>query len=137
LIGKQNLYEHSVRVPLVISGPGVPANVSSDAMCYLFDVFPTLGALCGVPAPQTSEGIDFSGALLHPGESGRETLRFAYKDVQQALCDAEWKYINYPKAGRSQLFNLKQDPAETRDLSALPEHKERVERMHSLLSAAP
>ena len=52
LIGKQNLYEHSVRVPLIISGPGIPAGKRTDAMCYLFDVLPTLGKLCGVPRTQ-------------------------------------------------------------------------------------
>jgi arylsulfatase A-like enzyme len=48
LIGKQNLYEHSLRVPLIVSGPDLPHDVSTDALCYLFDVFPSLGGLCGV-----------------------------------------------------------------------------------------
>src|SRR6516165_9911235 len=51
LIGKQNVYEHSLRVPLLVSGPGVPAGKRSDAMVYLFDVLPTLGVQCGVKGP--------------------------------------------------------------------------------------
>ena len=45
LIGKQNLYEHSMRVPLIVAGPGIAVDKRSDAMCYLFDVMPTLGKL--------------------------------------------------------------------------------------------
>ena len=56
LIGKQNCYEHSMGVPLLIAGPGIPSGRRTEAMCYLFDVLPTLGKLCGVPPPSTSEG---------------------------------------------------------------------------------
>ncbi|RFC45056.1 MAG: Arylsulfatase A [Verrucomicrobia bacterium] len=137
LIGKQNLYEHSIRVPLVISGPGVPANVTTDALCYLFDVFPTLGAVCGVKAPATSEGVSLASVLREPSKAGRSFLRFAYKDVQQAVSDGEWKLIDYPKAGRIQLFNLQRDPSENEDLSSSAEHKERVEGMLSMLAEKP
>lgn len=102
-------------------------------MCYLFDVFPTLGALCGVKAPVQSEGIDFSRALLNAGESARSSLRFAYKDVQQAACDNEWKLIYYPKIQRTQLFNLKEDPAEIRDLSESPGNSQKIEQLRRLL----
>ena len=71
LIGKQNVYEHSLRVPLIIGGPGIPANKRTDAMCYLFDVLPTLGKLCGVPAPKTSEGIDLTTSLSDPARPAR------------------------------------------------------------------
>jgi arylsulfatase A-like enzyme len=134
LIGKQNLYEHSVRVPLIISGPGVPVDKTSDAMCYLFDVFPTLGSLCGVSAPTTSEGVSFNRALLNPGAPARKTVRFAYKNVQQAACDSEWKLIYYPKIQRTQFFNLKEDPAEVSDLSESPEQQVRIEQMRGLLT---
>ena len=56
LFGKQNLYEHSMRAPLIIAGPGIAAGRRADALSYLHDVFPTLGELCGVPAPEGNEG---------------------------------------------------------------------------------
>jgi len=40
LMGKQNLYDHSVRIPLVMAGPGIPAGQQSDTLCYLFDIYP-------------------------------------------------------------------------------------------------
>mgnify|MGYP000530578542 CR=1 FL=1 len=54
LIGKQNLYEHSVRVPLIVAGPGIPAGRRTAAMCYLFDLLPTLGAALAPLLPQAA-----------------------------------------------------------------------------------
>ena len=106
-------------------------------MCYLFDVFPTLGALCKVAGPPTSEGLDFSAVLRDPAQQGRLTLQFAYKDVQKAVCDGDWKFIHYPKVNRTQLFHLKTDPNETRDLSSDPNQANRISGLHSLLQHTP
>jgi arylsulfatase A-like enzyme len=117
LIGKQNLYEHSIRVPLIVCGPGIPSGKTTDAMCYLYDVLPTLGAMCGVPAPPRSEGKDLSAILHDPSRPGRSGLLFAYKGVQRALRVEDWKLIRYPTAGQVQLFNLKDDPFEMKNLA--------------------
>ena len=129
LIGKQNLYEHSMRVPLIIAGPGIAADKRSDAMCYLFDVMPTLGTLCGVTAPMDSQGSEFSAVLKDPSKPARPFLMFGYKSIQKALSDGRWKLIRYPHVDRTQLFDLHADPYETKDLSALPEHAERIKAM--------
>ncbi len=126
LIGKQNLYEHSMRVPLIVAGPGVPAGRRTAAMCYLFDVLPTLGSLCGVPAPATSEGRDLSAVLRDPAQPGRPALMFAYRDIQRAVRDERWKLIRYPQVDRTQLFDLASDPDETRDLAADPAQAGRI-----------
>lgn len=116
LIGKQNLYEHSMRVPLIISGPGIAAGKRTDAMCYLFDVMPTLGALCGVSAPKTSEGIDLSEILHNRSQVARKELVFGYRQVQRSIRDDRWKLIRYPQVNRTQLFDLQNDPQEKEDL---------------------
>jgi arylsulfatase A-like enzyme len=136
LIGKQNLYEHSIRVPLIIAGPGLAADKRTDALCYLYDVFPTLGALCGVPAPKASEGIDFSATLRDPSKPARTELLFAYRVVQRALSDDRWKVIRYPKANRVQLFDLQTDPFETNNLAASPKLKEMLQRLAKAQSQA-
>src|SRR5690606_34723743 len=51
LLGKQNLYEHSARVPMILRGPGIPAGETVDALVYLHDLFPTLTELAGLPTP--------------------------------------------------------------------------------------
>jgi arylsulfatase A-like enzyme len=135
LIGKQNLYEHSMRVPLIVAGPGIAADKRSDAMCYLFDVMPTLGKLCGVTAPKDSQGSEFSAVLKDPSKPARPFLMFGYKTIQKALSDGRWKLIRYPHVDRTQLFDLKNDPYETKDLSALPEHAERIKEMLAKLAA--
>ena len=135
LIGKQNLYEHSMRVPLIIAGPGIPANQRTDAMCYLFDVIPTLGALSGVAGPKTSEGLDLSATLRNPASPARTSLMFAYQKVQRGLRDERYKLIRYPQVDRTQLFDLVADPAERTDLSARPEHAARITAMTATLAA--
>ncbi|MBL8896025.1 MAG: sulfatase-like hydrolase/transferase [Planctomycetes bacterium] len=126
LIGKQSCYEHSMRVPLVLRGPGIPRGARTQALCYLHDLLPTLGALCGVAAPATSEGRDLRAVLADPAARAREHLVLAYRDVQRAVRDERWKLISYPRIDRTQLFDLANDPHETRDLSADPAHAARV-----------
>ena len=133
LIGKQNCYEHSVRVPLIISGPGIPANQRTDAMCYLFDVLPTLGKLCGVSAPAQSEGVEFSATLRDAAASARPQLMFAYKNVQRAVLQGNWKLIRYPFANRTQLFDMQLDPHEMDSLADQPEHAAKLAEMTTLL----
>lgn len=135
LIGKQNLYEHSMRVPLIVAGPGIAADKRSEALCYLFDVLPTLGKLCGVATPPGSNGREFTAVLKDPSQPARPFLMFGYKSIQKALSDGRWKLIRYPHVDRTQLFDLQADPYETKDLSALPEHAERIQAMLVKLDA--
>jgi arylsulfatase A-like enzyme len=135
LIGKQNLYEHSMRVPLIVAGPGIAADKRSDAMCYLFDVLPTLGKLCGVATPPGSNGREFAAVLKDPSQPARPFLMFGYKSIQKALNDGRWKLIRYPHVDRTQLFDLQSDPFETKDLSADPAQVERIKAMLTKLAA--
>ena len=122
LVGKQNVYEYdSVRVPFLIRGPGIPAHRRTDAMCYLFDVMPTLGQLCGVPSPNHTDGQPFTATLRDPAAPARTEMLFAYKGVQRAYRDDRWKLIRYPQVDRTQLFDLQNDPMEVTNLAGLPE----------------
>src|SRR5690606_1131724 len=56
LLGKQNMYEHTVNVPLILHGPGVPRGKRFAAQCYLRDLFPTACDLAGVAVPDTVQG---------------------------------------------------------------------------------
>ncbi|HTL74490.1 MAG TPA: sulfatase-like hydrolase/transferase [bacterium] len=133
LIGKQNCYEHSLRVPLIICGPGIPADERTAAMCYLFDVLPTLGKICGITAPKDSEGVEFSATLADPAKPARSSLIFAYKNVQRAYRDNRWKLIRYPQVDKTQLFDLRSDPKETKNLAYQPEYAAKVAELTTLL----
>lgn len=126
LIGKQNCYEHSLRVPLMLSGPGIPEGKRTTAMCYLFDVLPTIGKLCDVTGPVTNEGIDLSAVIKDPTQSARPQLVFGYKSVQRAIRDDRWKLIRYPQIDKTQLFDLQADPHEITNLADRPEQKAKV-----------
>ncbi len=115
LMGKQNLYEH-FKSPLVIAGPGVPKG-KSDALVYLFDLFPTLCDLAGVGIPKGIEGESLAPIITGKKKTGRTHLFAAYKDVQRMVRDQTCKLIWYPKAERFQLFDLGADPDEMKDLS--------------------
>lgn len=134
LFGKQNLYEHSMGVPLVISGPGVKRNQRTAAMCYSFDLFPTLCELAGVSVPSEVEGQSLAPVLRGEREQHRDTLFFAYRGVQRAVRDERYKLIRYPQINKSQLFDLVADPHETVDLVYVPEQAERVTAMTQLLA---
>ena len=134
LFGKQNLYEHSMRTPLIFSGPGIPKGEQTPAMAYLFDVFPTLGRLADVAGPEGSEGIDLRPAFTDP-VAGRSTIFTAYAKGQRAIRDDRWKLIAYPPINTVQLFDLATDPDETHDLAADPAHAADVTRLTLLLQA--
>ncbi len=59
LFGKQCHYEHSIRVPFVIAGPGIPENELRDTYVYLMDIFPTLCEMTGIEIPESVEGKSF------------------------------------------------------------------------------
>ncbi len=133
LLGKQDLYEHSMKVPLIISGPGIPKNEVRDALVYLYDIFPTLADLCGLPAPEGIDGKDFAPVLLGKENAVRNSLYTAYRNTARAVRTDEWKLIRYPQRDYTQLFNLKKDPLEINNLSVLPEYKPKVDEMMKLL----
>jgi len=133
LIGKQNCYEHSMRVPFIIAGPGVPADTRTNAMCYLFDVLPTLGKMCGVAAPPKSDGLELTAVIKDPARNARPQLMFAYKDVQRAVRDDRWKLIRYPLVDKTQLFDLQTDPAEITNLADKAEHVAKVKALWASL----
>lgn len=136
LIGKQNLYEHSLRVPLIITGPGIPKDKRSDAFIYTYDLLPTLGKLCQVKAPETSQGKDFTSLITEGKTAGRDELFFAYRDLQRSIRSGSYKLIRYPKIDKTQLFDLSTDPNEMKDLSAEPKQQQRVTAMIKQLQAA-
>lgn len=126
LLGKQNLYEHSMRAPLIIAGPGLPAGKRSQALCHLLDIFPTLGDLAGVSAPGGSEGQSLGPVLRGRSEAARPLIGTAYRKVQRAITDGRWKLIAYPQVPRVQLFDLAADADERHDLAGDPANAQRL-----------
>ncbi len=133
LLGKQSLYEHSTKVPFIISGPGIKRGEESDALIYLLDIFPTLCSLCNLKIPENIDGKDFTSVIKGNSDGIRTSLFTAYKGVARAVRTAEWKLIRYPDKDFTQLFNLEKDPLEIINLAQQPAHKAKVVEMMSLL----
>jgi len=135
LLGKQNLYDHSMRVPLVISGPGIPKNKKQDSYCYLSDVYPTLCDMLGFEIPSSVESKSFYNAFSKDNFSARDHLFTAYSNVQRAIRKDEYKLIGYNVNGshKFQLFNLKEDQLELNDLSTNPKYKDKFDELKQLL----
>ena len=129
LLGKQNVYEHSMRSPLMIAGPGIPAGRSVEAFTYLLDLHPTLCDLTGVTPP---EGLD--GESLRPLWTGsrariRDTVFLPYLNLMRAVRDDRWKLICYPPTNHRQLFDLQNDPDERVDLGGDPDRAADIQRL--------
>lgn len=135
LMGKQNMYDHSVRVPLLMRGPGLPRGEEFDGLAYAFDLYPTLCELAGAAVSQTVEGQSLLPLLRGEAKTHRPHIGAVYNDTQRMWSDGEWKIIRYftGKNGngceRVQLFNLQEDPNELNDFSERPEQSERVRKL--------
>jgi arylsulfatase A-like enzyme len=125
LMGKQNLYDHSMRVPLVLRGPGIHAGHRDNSLCYLLDVCPTL--------------LDAAGLSVSPHVEGqplwkrppRASVMAAYRHLQRAIRTDTHKLIEYNVGGErtTQLFDLKRDPWERQNVAG--ENAERVRGLRS------
>ncbi len=122
---KVSLFERSTRVPLLIAVPGArSAGHSTAALAELLDIYPTLAAQAGLPAPEYLDGMDLSPVLADPAAPGLRTQ--AISEIRRpdrsgyAVRTERWRYIQW-QAGESQLFDMVDDPGETRNLAGLAE----------------
>jgi len=106
-----------MKVPLIISGPGIPKGKKSEAFAFLFDLFPTLAELCSLPAPECIDGQSLEPVISGMSKETRSSVFTAYRNTIRAVRTNEWKLIRYPERDFTQLFNLADDPLELNNLS--------------------
>jgi arylsulfatase A-like enzyme len=137
LMGKQSMYDHSVRVPLIMAGPGIPAGKRTDALCYLLDIFPTLCEMTDQDIPATVEGQSLLPVIEGKTDSARNVLHFAYRQWQRAVRKDNWKLIEYCVNGErhTQLFDLETDPLEMNSRADDPACADRLEALRKELGA--
>lgn len=136
LMGKQNLYEHSARAPMIWAGPGIEAAARRKQLVYLLDIMPTLCDFAGASAPDELFAQSLRPMLGGGGASvpARQSLFLGYTAVQRAVVESKWKLIVYPHINRVQLFNLEADPYELEDLASDPAQRATIDRLFSDLS---
>ena len=123
LMGKQNMYEHTIGVPFIIAGPGVPRGKRTEAQIYLRDMYPTTCELAGIPIPESVEGKSFVPILQGTATQIYPAIYGYFHRYQRMIRTDRWKLIYYPHLSKYQLFDLNNDPAERNDLSSKAEYK--------------
>ena len=120
LQGKQNLYQHTWRVPFIARGPGIEPGSRVEGNIYLLDILATFCDLAGIPPPETNEGMSFKPVLTGEKPTVRDVLYGVYnggtKPGMRSVKQADWKLIKYDvmdgKVRETQLFNLQENPEE-------------------------
>ncbi len=134
LLGKQNLYDHSVRVPFIAVGPGIAKNRKIATPIYLQDVMPTTLALAGVEKPDHVEFQNLLPILRGEQKKSEYTAIYgAYLALQRSIIVGNNKLILYPKISKARLYNLKNDPDEMKDLIDTADGKKLAKRLFQRL----
>ncbi|HIF31435.1 MAG: sulfatase-like hydrolase/transferase [Pirellulaceae bacterium] len=133
LMGKQNLFDHSVRVPLIVAGPNVPVNRQVRGDVYLQDIMPTTLEWAGVEKP---DYVDFRSLVpVIQGEraSNYSQIYGGYLQLQRMVIDSDYKLILYPKSKTVLLYDLKNDPDELNNLAENASQRTRIREMFAKL----
>ncbi len=135
LLGKQNLYEHSIHVPLVFAGPGIPKNEERSSACYLLDIFPTMCEMTGTDIPDSVEGISLLPVIKDFKKHIRDEMFYAYSDSHRCVRNGDLKLIEYNVRGKrhTQLFNIRKDPHELKNLADNLEYQKTLARFRKRL----
>ena len=145
LVGKWNMYEESIRVPLIIRDPRLPAALRGrrSQMALNIDLAPTMLALAGVPIPATMQGGDLQPVLRDPGAKGREDWYYEHDTGVtrekrplprcEGVRTGRWKYIHYKDTHpvQEELFDLQADPQEEHNLASDLRHAETLGRLRT------
>jgi arylsulfatase A-like enzyme len=138
LQGKQNLYQHTWRVPMIVKGPKIPAATRAEGNIYLLDTLATLCDLAGIDPPETNEGVSFKPILMGQKQSLREVMYGVYnggtKPGLRCVKKGNWKLIEWDvldgQVRKTQLFDLANNP-----LEFLPEHHD--PKVHEITGVKP
>jgi choline-sulfatase len=133
LMGKQNLYDHSVRVPLMVNGPGIPKNKKITKPIYLQDIMPSTLELAGVKKPRQVQFKSLMPLISSKTNSSYDAIYGGYINLQRMVCTDGYKMIFYPKIGKTLLYNLKTDPLEMNNLADDPAYTGLIRKLRRRL----
>ena len=135
--GKRDLHEGGIRVPMIAHWPsGIAKPGISDHASAFWDFLPTACELAGVDAPEGLHGISYAPTITGKGEQLAHDFlywEFHEQGTRRALRQGDWKLLQYnlDKQGKPELYDLRKDLAETKDLAA--EEPERVAAMLKIM----
>ncbi len=130
LLGKQSMYEHSMKAPLLVVGPGIPAGKRIDTPVYIQDFVATALEWAQVEKPEHVEFQSLMPVIRGERDQQYELIYGAYEMKKQRMVrHGNFKLIHYPAIDKYLMFDVVNDPHELHDLSALPEHADRLSEL--------
>jgi len=148
-VDKRTMYEESIRVPFLVRYPKLIAKpVVIDSMVLSIDLAPSILDVCGVKPPEKQHGRSWKPLLAGKTDGWRTSFMYEYNYEKEfpytpnvrGVRTADWKYIHYPHGDgkpdrhKSELYDLRNDPQETKNLIDNPKHAERVKALQAGLS---
>jgi len=135
LWSKPPMFEWSAKIPMILMGIADDKRVGhhrvEDRLVELRDVMPTLLDLCGIPVPETVEGVSM---LTGPRRDHLYCEHFEDDRAMRMVRADRYKLIWYPVGNRFHLFDLEDDPRELRDLSEDPKFADAREWLSGLMA---
>jgi arylsulfatase A-like enzyme len=134
---KRDLYEGGIRVPMIVRWPGhIKPGAASDQVWTFWDFLPTAAQIAGANPPKGIDGISMLPALLGKRQRDHRFLywEFHEKGPKQAVRMGDWKAIRLRPNQKLELYDLKTDLAETRNIAG--QHPRIVARIEAYLKTA-
>ncbi|HDS07207.1 MAG TPA: DUF4976 domain-containing protein, partial [Bacteroides sp.] len=139
--GKRDLYEGGIRVPMLVAWEGrIKAGTRNDHLSAFWDFLPTACDIAGIPVPPRMDGISFLPVLRGQEQPRHESLYWEFMEQggKQAVRKGNWKLVRNQvisePPGTVELYDLGEDPAETKDVSH--EHPEKVQELLDEMEAS-
>ncbi len=137
LFAKQNMYEHSIKTPLVMTGPSIPKGKTSKALVYQHDLFPTILEAANSDIPE----CDFESLwaqLKNDNAQARESIFSSYRLGQRTVKSKKLKLLRYFEenskgSNKRQLFDYQKDPMETIDMQANASYKQKIKALNETI----
>ncbi len=133
LMGKQNLFDHSLRVPLMVCGPGVPKDKKLKTPVYLQDIMASSLDLGGIDKPAHVQFKSLMPIIAGKRGSNYDAIYGGYLAFQRAVIVGDHKLLLYPGYKKVLLFNLADDPDEMKDLAGEAKNKPLIKKLFARL----
>ncbi len=138
---RMTLFEECTRVPLIICEPGGKSDAVSSQLVELVDLYPTLAELCSLPQPEGMEGTSFVPLLRNPQRPWKTAaFTMLLRDQKENLfgtsvCTERYRYTKWGNSKGEELYDLKTDPHELRNLVHDSNQKDVLIEMRRVLDA--
>lgn len=136
LLGKQSMFDHSIRTPLIVAGPGIPKREKRDQQVYLQDIMATTYDLASIAKPEHVFFNSLLPLIRNKKKAGNyEQIYSCYMDLQRMVRTDRYKLIYYPKINKTLLFDLQNDPREKKDLAGNKQNEALISDLKNRLVA--